>query len=83
MEYILFGYIWTNFFHLSINEMVLQFKVAINIEKQGLSRSLQENRNYFPNNPIIPFYFLIKYGVCKTKKYCNRMIENMCKSFEP
>ena len=53
MEYILFGYIWTILFHMSRNEMVLQFEVALNIEKQSLTKSLHENRNDFPNNLIL------------------------------
>ena len=27
------------------------------------------------------FYFLITYGVCKKKKYCNRMSEKKIRSF--
>ena len=52
MEYILFGYVWIVLFHISKNEIVLQFEVPLNIEKQGLTKSLHEKRNYFPNNLI-------------------------------
>ena len=52
MEYIIFGYM-DHFFRMSRNEMALQFKVAMNIENQGLTTSLQEKQNYFPNNPIV------------------------------
>ena len=31
--------------------------------------------------PIVSFYFLITYGVCKKRKYCNRMSEK--KEFSP
>ena len=31
---------------------------------------------------IYLFHFLITYGVCKKRKYCNRMTEKRCKSFE-
>ena len=52
MEYILLGYICTILFHMSRSEMFLKFEVALNIEKQGLTTSLHEKRNYFPNNLI-------------------------------
>ena len=40
MEHILFGYIRIILFHTSRNEMVLRFKVALNLDKQGLTISL-------------------------------------------
>ena len=35
------------------NEMVLQFEVALNIQKRGLTTSLHEKRNLFPNQLIL------------------------------
>ena len=51
---IFYSVIWTILFHMSKNEMVLRFEVALDVEKRGFPTSLQEKRNYFPNNPIIP-----------------------------
>ena len=51
-EYDLSGHIWTILLHMSRNKMALWFEVALNIEKQGLTTSLHEKRNYFPNNPV-------------------------------
>ena len=48
MEYILFCYIGTIFFHVPRNEIVLRSELAIKIEKRGLKTSLQEKRNYYP-----------------------------------
>ena len=35
MAYILSGYLLIIFFHMSRNEMVLQFEVALNMQKHG------------------------------------------------
>ena len=35
----------------------------------------KENNCSINNQETYPFYFLITYGVCKKRKYCNRMSE--------
>ena len=66
MEYILFGYTWTILFHMSRNEMVSRFEIALSIEKQGLTPSLRGKRNYFPNNIII-ITMIIQRNGCQLK----------------
>ena len=51
MEFILFDYIWTILVHISRNNMVLQFEVALNIEKPGLTTSVHKKKKFLSKQP--------------------------------